>query len=156
MSLQVLGDADFWTEFSIKLSKIVHILRFAMFSSCFSVNPSLRVAHRHGALALREVIQCPELVCKLYNATVLIWKYLKTLVTFFGHPMLATVRNLYLFLSQHWIEVLTIPHSQVVVDNFPNLRAIQFMILPRAGDGNPSNVCPILLCNDSSAVSLVL
>jgi hypothetical protein len=64
--------------------------------------------------------------------------------------MLATVRKLYLLLFWHYTEVLTISHSQAVVDNFPNLRTIEFMILPFAVGGSPSNVCPILVCNDSA------
>jgi hypothetical protein len=61
---------------------------------------------------------------------------------------------LYLFLSRHCIEVLTISHSQVVVNNFPNLRTIQLCIYP-AGVTVPSCVCPIIHREDS-ADSLVL
>ena len=60
-----------------------------------------------------------------------------------------------LFHSRHCIEVLTNSHSQVVVNNFPNLRSIQFMIFPSNSGGNPSHVCFILLCEDP-ADSLVL
>ena len=70
--------------------------------------------------------------------------------------MLVNVRTLYLFLSRCCIEVFNhfyIP--QVVANNFPNLRAIQFNIYFLAIGGNPSHVCPISLCEDS-ADSLVL
>ena len=48
------------------------------------------------------------------------------------------------------IEVLTISHSRVAANNYQNLRTIQFMIFEM--DGNPFNVCPILLCEDFSHV----
>ena len=70
--------------------------------------------------------------------------------------MLANVRTLYLFPLRYCIKVLKsfyIP--QVVADNIPNLRAIQFNIYPLALGGNPFHVCPMLLCEDS-ADSLVL
>ena len=68
-------------------------------------------------------------------------------VALFFSPSLAIALNLKL-------EVLTISHSQVVVNYLPNLRTIQFMIFPLEG-GDPSHVCPIRLCEDS-ANSLVL
>jgi hypothetical protein len=59
-----------------------------------------------------------------------------------------------LFFSRHFIEVLTISHSQVVVNNFPNLRTIQLCIYP-VGVTFPSYVCPIIH-REYSADSLVL
>jgi hypothetical protein len=70
---------------------------------------------------------------------------------FFGDPMVANVRS-YICFS---LVVLIISHSQVVVDYFPNLRTIQFKIFPLEMNENPSQVCPILLCEDL-ADSLVL
>ena len=73
----------------------------------------------------------------------------------FGYQLtiFATVRNLYLFLSRHCIGILTISHSQVIVNNFPNLRTIKFTIFHFAMDSNrnpdPSSyVCLTLLCED--------
>ena len=91
MSVQVLDNGDLWGKFSNKLSKIIHILRSAIFSSCLSVYPSLHLAHRRGASALRDIGECLDRGCKLYWAIVLIWKCLKTSVKFFGHPMRANV-----------------------------------------------------------------
>ena len=120
-----LDGGDPMKKFFKQTSKSFHILRFAMFSSCVPIYPSLYLAHRHGALSLPEIAHCPYHVCKVYFASALIRKYLKTSVMFFGHPiLLASVRNLYL----HSIEALTISHSQVIANNFPNLRTIQFVI----------------------------
>ena len=92
MSFQVLNDDDLLVKLLNKLSKIIHILRSAMFSSRFSVYSSLHLAHRRGTSAIRDIGECPDRGCKLYWATVLIWKYLKTSLKFFGHPILASVR----------------------------------------------------------------
>ena len=43
---------------------------------------------------------------------------------------------------------MTISHSQVVANNFPNLRTIQFMLFTLDSDRDPFNVCAILLCED--------
>ena len=103
MLFQVLNDDDLL----VKLSKIIHILRFAMFLSRFSVYSSLHLAHRCGTSAIRDIGECPDRGCKLYWAIVLIWKYLKTSLKFFGHPILAGVRFC-ICISRHCIEVLTI------------------------------------------------
>ena len=119
-----LDGGDPLKEFFKQTSKSFHILRFAMFSSCVPIYPSLYLAHRHGALSLPEIAHCPYHVCKVYFASALIRKYLKTSVMFFGHPILAGMRNLYMYC----IKGLTISHSQVIANNFPNLRTIQFVI----------------------------
>jgi hypothetical protein len=62
---------------------------------------------------------------------------------------------LYLFLSRHCIEVLTISHSQVVVNKFPKLRTIHLLIYPANRVAFPSYVCPNIHREDS-ADSLVL
>ena len=87
-------------NFLNKLSKSFHIHRFVMFSSCVPVYPSLHLAHKRDALAFPEIAFVPYRACKISCTTVLIWKNLKTFVMFFGIPLIATVRNLYLQL--HW------------------------------------------------------
>ena len=52
MSLQILG--DLWGRSLSKLSKSIHTLRFAMFSSCLWANPWLHLAPRRGTSALRH------------------------------------------------------------------------------------------------------
>jgi hypothetical protein len=60
----------------------------------FMASTSLHLAHRHGASVWRNIGESPltDRVCKLYWIIVLMWKYLKTLVKFFGHPILVNVR----------------------------------------------------------------
>ena len=116
-----------------------------MFSPRVPVYHLLHLAHRRGTLSLPEIAHCPCRVCKVYFAFVLIRNYLKISVIFFGHLILANVRNLYV----HCVEALIISHSQVIANNLPNLCTIQLVINFAKYFMNPSSyVCPILLCED--------
>ena len=50
-----LDGGDPLRKFFKQTWKSFHILRFAMFSSCVPIYPSLHLAHRHGALSIPEI-----------------------------------------------------------------------------------------------------
>ena len=89
MSLYILE--DLWRRFLNELSKSIHSHRFAMFLSCVRANPWLHLALRQGASALRHDGR-PSRICRLQLTVVLVWKYWKTSMNFFGKSICAKVR----------------------------------------------------------------